>query len=431
MSKLRTATRRTFLIGSAAIVGGVAFGAYMVKRPIPNPLLDGLPEGEAAITPYIKITPDGITLITPRADMGQGAYAIQALLIAEELDIDPATATLTPGAPDPAYYNAAVLAEGVPFPSYDRSTMAETARAFMSIPAKLFEVQITGGSSTVPDSYDKLRTAGAVARETLKEAAAQKYGVARADLSTDDGHVLMPDGARIPYTDLATEAAQLDPVTEVELRPATSWKRLGKPQARLDMVAKCTGTETYGIDLRIDGMVYATVHANPGLGGGIARLNSDAARETAGIQQIIPITSAVAVIADNTWSAFQGANALDITWGPAPFPASSEDMFAALEDALDNPDAFDHCQRDDGDVDAALAQGSDLEVTYRVPYLAHAPMEPMNAIVHLTEDACDIWVGTQIPLFIRNKAAEMTGCQRTRSASMCKRWAAALGTVWK
>lgn len=409
MGKLRTVTRRTFLIGSAAIAGGVAFGAYLAKRPIPNPLLDDLAEGEAAITPYIKIMPDGITLITPRADMGQGAYSMQALLIAEELDIDPATATLIPGAPDPAYYNAAVLAEGVPFRSFDTSTMAETARAFMSIPAKLFEIQITGGSSTVPDSYDKLRTAGAVARETLKEAAARSHGVGRADLTTDNGHVVMPDGTRIPYTELAAEAAQIDPVTEVELRPATAWKRLGTPQRRLDMVAKCTGTETYGIDLSIDGMVYATVRANPGIGGGIVRLGSDAARAVAGVRQIIPISSAVAVIADNTWSAFQGANALDITWGPAPFPATSEQMFNALEEALENPDAFDHRQRDDGNVEAALEQSTDLEVTYRVPYLAHAPLEPMNALVHLTDTDCDIWVGTQIPLFIRNKAALMTG----------------------
>lgn len=409
MGKLRTLTRRTFLIGSAAIVGGVAFGTYLVKRSIPNPLLDDLQDGEAAITPYIKIASDGITLITPRADMGQGAYSIQALLIAEELDIDPATTTITPGAPDPAYYNAAVLAEGVPFPAYDRSTMAETARAFMSIPAKLFEVQITGGSSTVPDSYDKLRTAGAVARETLKEAAARKLGVARADISTKNGQVVLPDGTVIPYTDLAADAAQLDPVTEVELKPATAWTRLGKPQQRLDMVAKCTGTETYGIDLNVEGMVYATVRANPGIGGGIARLNSDAARTTAGVQQVLPITSAVAVIADNTWSAFQGANALDIMWGPAPFPENSDRMFEALEAALGDDDAFDHRQRDDGNIDAALEQGAEIDVTYRVPYLPHAPMEPMNALVHLTKDACDIWVGTQIPLFIRKKAASMTG----------------------
>jgi len=106
-----TITRRTFLIGSAAIAGGVAFGTYMAKKPIPNPLLDDLADGEAGITPFVKIGPDGVTLITPRADKGQGSYSMQANLIAEELDIDPSSATITPGMPGPAYYNSAVLGE--------------------------------------------------------------------------------------------------------------------------------------------------------------------------------------------------------------------------------------------------------------------------------------------------------------------------------
>ena len=112
MGALKTAgtiTRRTFLIGSVALAGGVAFGTYMARRPIPNPLLNDLKDGEAAITPFIKVNADGITLITPRADKGQGSYSIQASLIAEELDIDPAMATITPGMPSPAYYNSCLL----------------------------------------------------------------------------------------------------------------------------------------------------------------------------------------------------------------------------------------------------------------------------------------------------------------------------------
>ena len=109
MGRLGTITRRTFLVGSAAIVGGVAFGTYLAKRQIPNPLLDELKDGEAAITPFVKITADGIALITPRADKGQGAYSMQAHLIAEELDIDPASAAITPGLPGPAYYNLSLI----------------------------------------------------------------------------------------------------------------------------------------------------------------------------------------------------------------------------------------------------------------------------------------------------------------------------------
>ncbi len=411
MGTLGTVTRRSFLVGSAAVAGGVAFGTYVATKPITNPLLANLGKGEAALTPYVLINAERITLITPRADKGQGAYSIQANLIAEELDIDPQTATLSPGLPGPAYYNGALLAEGVPFPAYDQSAVAQAMRAFMAVPAKVLELQITGGSSTVPDSFVRLRMAGAVARETLKQAAAERMGLNRADLTTQDGHVILPDGSRIAYGELAAEAALIEPIHDVTLRPSSAWKRLGKPMQRLDMVAKCTGTEVYGIDLAVEGMLHAAVRANPGLGGAVTAYDDSAARAVAGVERVLPIAHGVAVVAKNTWTAFKAANALDITWGPAPYPATSAELFAALEAAVDAPDAFDHRQRDDGDVEAALAKGDVIEAQYRVPYLAHAPMEPMNAIVRVKADRCDIWTGTQIPLFVRNKAAKMTGLE--------------------
>jgi len=403
-------TRRTFLIGSAAIAGGVAFGTYMAKRPIPNPLLNDLEDGDAAITPFIKVNADGITLITPRADKGQGAYSMQANLIAEELDIDPATATITPGMPGPAYYNTAVLGEGVPFPAYDESSMAETAREFMAVPAKLFQMQMTGGSSTVPDMFERLRSAGAVARETLKEAAAQRAGVSRADLKTEDGHVILPDGSKLAYTELAADAAKLEPITEVSLRDPGEWRLLGKPgMQRVDMVAKCTGTEVYGIDLQIDGMVFASVCANPGIGGDILSFDKDAAAAMPGVKQVVPVKHGVGVIASNTWYAFNALKVLNCEWGPGPYPESSEKIWQALEAAVDSEEHQDHRQRNDGDVEASLDSGDVIKASYRVPYLAHAPMEPMNAIVRVTDDKVEIWTGTQIPLFIRNKAAKISG----------------------
>jgi len=409
MGRLRTITRRTFLIGSAAIVGGVAFGTYMAKRPIKNPLMADLEEGEAAITPYIKIDATGITLITPRADKGQGSYTMQARLIAEELDIDPATTNITPGMPGPAYYNGTVLEESAPFPAYDQSAMAENIRKFMHVPAKLFSMQMTGGSSTVPDSFVKLRMAGAIARETLKEAAAQKSGVARDQLKTEDGSVVLPDGSRLAYTELAAAAAFIEPVTDVQLRPKSEWKHLGKPAQRLDMPAKCTGTEMYGIDLKIDGMVHAAVRANPGVGAGVESFDASVAEQMRGVQQVLPIENGVAVIADNTWRAWRAADAIDIKWAPGPYPASTAEIFAQIESVVDDEAHRDHRQRDEGDVDAALEEGDIFEATYKVPYLAHAPMEPMNAIALVTDEKCEIWTGTQIPLFIRDHAVKLTG----------------------
>ena len=410
MSRVGKIARRTFLIGSAAVAGGVAFGTYLAKRPIANPLLDGLADGEAAITPYVKIDAQGITLITPRADKGQGAYSMQATLIAEELDIDPAMATISPGMPGPAYYNGALLEEGVPFPAYDQGAVAEAMRSFMAVPAKIFQLQLTGGSSTVPDSYVKLRMAGAVARETLKEAAAQQHNVVRRDLRTENGHVILPDGTKITYTSLAGAASDIDPVTDVDLKPASEWTRLGKADMqRIDMVAKCTGTEVYGIDFSAEGMLYASVRANPSIGSDLRSFDAAEAKTMRGVKMVVPVAHGIAVVADNTWRAIQAVNTIECDWAPANYPTNSAEIFEKLEAAVDNDENFDHRQRNEGDVDTALTTGDVIEAAYRVPYLAHAPLEPMNAVVLLTDDKCEIWTGTQIPLFVRNKAAEITG----------------------
>lgn len=412
MGRVKTIARRTFLIGSVAVAGGVAFGTYLAKKPIPNPLLADLDDGEAAISPFIKIAPDGITLITPRADKGQGSYSIQANLIAEELDIDPENATITPGMPGPAYYNGAVMAEGSPLPAYDDSVTAQTIRDFLAVPAKLFQMQMTGGSSTVPDMFDKLRMAGAVARETIKEAAAQRHSVNRSELKTENGEVILPSGERIPYTSLTADIASLEPVQDVSLRDPSQWKRLGKPGLkRLDMVAKCTGTEIYGIDLSIDGMMFASVCANPGIGGDVVSYDVAAAEQMPGVEKVVPIKHGVGVIASNTWYAFEALKALNCEWGPGPYPENSEQIWKALEDSIDKEANFDHRQRNEGDVDTELNSGPVFEAEYRVPFLAHAPMEPMNAIVRVTDEACEIWTGTQIPLFIKNKAAQISGLE--------------------
>ncbi|MEM7471197.1 MAG: molybdopterin cofactor-binding domain-containing protein [Pseudomonadota bacterium] len=414
MGAVKTIGRRGFLIGSAAVMGGVAFGTFIAAKPTQNPLLADLGEGEAAFNPYVKITADGITLITPRADSGQGAYSMQAYLIAEELDIDPASAMLSPGMPGAAYYNAAVLGESVPVPAYIETPMVETARAFMSVPAKLFEMQMTGGSSTVPDQFVKLRLAGAVARETLKEAAAQRFGVARSSLATRDGLVVSADGEEIDYISLAAEAAQLEPVAvrEEDLRPASEWRFLGKQHARTDMVAKSTGTEIYGIDLQMDGMRYAAICANPSIGGPLVEYDASSAEAMRGVEKIVEVkagNAGVAVIATNTWYAFQAVQAIECVWGSADYPSNSGEMWDALAEAVDSEAHFDHCQRDVGEVAKSLAAAHPFEAEYRAPFLAHAPMEPMNAIVKVDGERVDIWTGTQIPLFIRNRAAQIAG----------------------
>ena len=410
MGRLKTIARRTFLIGSAAIAGGVAFGVYKYKTPHDNPLLNDLPEGAAALTPYVLITAQSITLITPRADKGQGATSVQAALIAEELDVELDQIRTDPGAPSPAYYNTALAGDAVPFRSTDDSLLATTTRSVMDAPIKFLGLQITGGSTTVPDGYDKLRMAGAVARETLKAAAAQIHGLDVAALITERGAVILPDGTRVPYQALASTAAALDPVQDVTLRAPDQWRLLGKPMQRVDIVAKSTGTQNYGIDQSPPGMLHGAIRLNPAQGGEMLGFDATEAEKMRGVVKIVPLPGGIGVIADNTWRAFQAALAVDVEWGPAPYPADMAGHWSALSESF-TPDQQDSRFRNVGDVDAALAEDSDLAVEYRAPYLAHAPLEPINATVVVAEGRVDVWTGTQIPRFVQKNVARIAGIE--------------------
>lgn len=408
MASIRKIARRTFLVGSAAVVGGVAFGYYAVKKPHDNPLLDNLAEGEAAFNPWVKVSRDGITLITTHADTGQGVASMQAALLAEELDVEFDQFTIDFGKPSPAYYNTAMGAELFPFLTTDTSFKARQMGNLGNAVAKLIGLQGTGGSSSVPDSFEKLRTAGAVARETLKQAAAMRTGIAAKELKTAHGAVQLPDGSEISYMDLAEEAAKIPPVTEVKLRDPSQWRLVGQSMKRLDIVAKSTGTQTYGIDLTMDGMVYAAVKVNPRQGGVMDGFDATAAEQMRGVLKILPVTNGVAVIADNTWRAFKAAEAIDFDWGAAPYPAEMDGHWAEISASF-TEERLDKEWRHEGDVDGALDGANVIEAEYRAPYVAHAPLEPIGGLILVTEDGADIWTSHQIPIFVEQMVADITG----------------------
>lgn len=409
MSAVGTIARRTFLIGSAAIAGGVAFGVYAVRAPHQNPLRDGLAEDEATFNPWVKISPRGITLITPHTDLGQGARSVQAALIAEEMDIEFGQFEVEPGPPAPAYFNSALAGEGIPFMSRDVSREAELMRGVMGAAVKAMGMQVTGGSSTVADSYHRLREAGAVARETLKRAASRRTGVAVAELVTREARVVLPDGTEIPYTELADEAANVSPVTDVTLRDPSEWRLLGRDMERLDIVAKSTGTLAYGIDLSMEGMVHASLRVNPRKGGALNGFDASAAEAMRGVQRVLSVTNGVAVIANNSWRAFRALDAVSYDWGEADYPPEMEAHWAALSESFVAA-RLDREWRNDGDVDVVFAQdGETIELEYRAPYLAHAPLEPIGALIHVTDERADIWVAHQIPRIAEQIVAEITG----------------------
>lgn len=408
MGKAKTIARRTFLIGSAAIAGGVLFGIYTVKKPHPNPLLRDLGDGEATFNPWVKISNGRITLITPHADLGQGAVSMQAALIAEEMDLAWGQFDVSFGQPSAAYYNTATAGEAVPFSSHDTGFAARTARSAVGSVIKVVGVMVTGGSTSVPDSFDKLRIAGAVARETIKLAAANQEGISVTDLGTRDGAVILPDGSSIPYQALALAASETEPVSDVVLRAPDQWRLLGKPMPRLDVRAKSTGQQTYGIDLFVEGMKHAAVRTNPRQGGDLRSFNGDSAALMHGVEQILEIANGFAVIANNTWNAFRAVNAIEADWGPAPYPAEMSGHWSEVAASFTD-DRLDREWRDDGNVAQALASGDRIEAEYRAPYVAHQPLEPLNAIVRVNDASVEVWSGHQMPRFLQQQVAAVAG----------------------
>ena len=413
MSRLGTIARRSFLIGSTAVVGGAVFGVYKYKQPHPNPLLTALPEGASAITPYVRIDAQGVTIITPRAEMGQGIHTTLAALVAEELDVAWDSIRVEHGAPGAAYYNRALLQEGVPFSSLDRSGMAEGMRGTMGVLAKFMGIQGTGGSSSVPDAFDKMRVAGAAARFALVAAAAERLGVNAATLKTVDGAVIAGDGQRLPYTELALAAAKVQLPDNPPLKPREQWRYLGKNMPRVDMAGKCTGAATFGIDVRLPGMVFATVRMNPAIGAPIKGFEASAAKAMRGVLQVVALPGGVGVIADNTWRAFQAAQAIQCDWAGPVHGATTVVFMDAIDASFDDKHQ-DSRIRNDGDVTKVLPAAKMLEAQYRVPFLAHATMEPMNAVAWLQEDRLDIWTGTQAPTVARDQAAALAGLDSSK-----------------
>ena len=170
MASLGKIARRSFLIGSAAIVGGVAFGVYQINKDAPNPLTPG--EGEATLNPFIMINADGITIITPRAEMGQGVHTTLAALVAEEMDLNWDDVRVMHGPPAQAYYNGALLGLALPFRHYADTNFKHGLRQSVGKVGKLLSLQVTGGSTSMKDAYERMRHAGASAREAMKLAAA-------------------------------------------------------------------------------------------------------------------------------------------------------------------------------------------------------------------------------------------------------------------
>jgi len=399
MANWKKITRRSFMVLGAAVVGGAAFAAYKITEVPANPLLPA--PGATPLNPWVIINADGITVIAPRAEMGQGISTTLAALVAEELDVDWDQVRVLHGPPAQAYFNAGFVDRMSNEPDFIGSLQPKSHNAILAALPKVFSLQLTGGSTGAIGGFHQMRLAGAGAREALKAAAARRLGVSPNTLRTESGKVIGIE--TFSYAELAEEAVGLVPKT-VELRDPSTWRYVGKSMPRLDMEAKSTGTETFGIDIWLPDMKFATVRMNPRRGGAMVAFDPAAALDVAGVEQVIGLGNGIAVIANNTWTAMQAAALVDVDWGPADYPATTAAMLTKIEAAFRTP--HDSRLRDDGDVEAELAKGDVIEAEYRIPFLAHSAMEPLNATAWLKSDgALEVWCGNQAPIMTRDACA--------------------------
>ena len=337
--------------------------------------------GPALLPPsaFIRITPEAITLIMPDTEFGQGIWTSAATLIAEELE-----ARLDQIGVEPAPANAPLYAtDGVE--------------------------QATGGSTSTIGDWMRLREAGARARIMLTQAAAELWHVDPAACRAQDAAIHHDaTGRSAAYGTLAARAATLPVPAQVTLKPPAQWRLAGRPQKRLDTPAKVTGAATYGIDVVVPGMKIGTVAACPVRGGRLVAIDEAAAHAVPGVHAVLSLPGAVAVIADHYWAAKKGLQAASPRWDEgANAQVSTASVLAALEQASLQPGAP---ARNDADAPARVAAAhTQLHATYHLPFLAHAPMEPINTTIHVRPDGADLWVGTQVPVRARDAVARVTG----------------------
>ena len=364
--------RRTFLQAGLAAGGGLLLGFCLprIARAF----------GDAAaptkLNAFLEIARDSkVTFYCAQSEMGQGAHNALAMMIAEEVEVDFADVTIRQGGIDPAFGN----------PRY------------INFKA-LGGYQATGGSSSIRNFGVPVRRAGAAARTMLLTAGADKMSVPVAECFAEKGSVIhKATGKKIAYGAVAADAAKVPPPAEPALKQPADFKLLGKPTKRYDIPPKVNGTAIYGIDVKLPGLLTAVVARCPVLGGKVKTFNADKALKVHGVKKVLLISTGVAVVADNFWSANKGREALEISWEDGPMAqVSSPDIYKSWAELAKGATAAQRLKT--GDVEAALSAGAKrVDAVYEVPFLAHACMEPMNATAHFRGDSVEIWAPTQAP----------------------------------
>jgi isoquinoline 1-oxidoreductase beta subunit len=375
--------RRAFIKLTAAAGGGMLVGVGFVRHLEAAATSSAV--DEHSLNAWVRIDTSGqITVSTFKSEMGQGVWTSLPIIIAEELDAD---------------WRRIKIEQAPTTNAYDTET---------------------GGSSSVPGSWVPLRTAGAAARGVLIAAAARQWNVEASECTTEPGVVVhAPSARRADYGSLAGVAATLSApdAAMIRLKDASQFRLIGSDLARRDLPAKVTGEATFGIDVKVQGMLIACVARCPTFGGKVARLDDRKARAVPGVRDVIVLDPVpryhpgrVAVLADDTWSAMQGRRALAIEWDFGPDAGYSTDqMWIDARAAVQDDSRALLVAKAGEDVLPALHGAKVVEATYELPFVAHACMEPMNCTAHVRDDSADVWVPSQFPRQARDTAARRIG----------------------
>ena len=360
--------------------GMTAGAAFLYGFHVPASSASEAPKAAPLANAFIRIDDKGVvTLIIPQVEMGQGVYTSLSQILAEELDADWNRVRVEHAPPNEKFYINPMLG-----------------------------VQATGNSNSIRGFWKPLRTAGATTRACLIEAAAHKWQVPAAECRTQEGKVIHDGSKRtLDYGALAGAAAMVTPPQDVPLKDPAAFRLIGKPVKRLDTPEKTNGRAKYGIDARPPGVKIATLIKSPVLGGTVARVDDTRARAVPGVRRVVVLDDLVAVVADHMWAAKQGLAALDITWNDGPNANVSTDLiWAKLREASKREGAL---AKDVGKVVEVFGTGDAFTAEYEVPLLAHAIMEPMNAIVQISPTAAEVWIGTQVMTRVRDAVAKAAG----------------------
>jgi isoquinoline 1-oxidoreductase beta subunit len=406
-------TRRKAIIGG--IVGGgflgVGFWFARERDRLGSRTLFNLKPGEGGLNGWVKISRDNTVIVAvPRAEMGQGVQTALAMLVAEEMNARWEQIRIEDPPEDGVYRNVDILIDGLPFSPEETGTVVDVAQWMAGKLGGVLGVNATGGSSSVRDAWVPMRTAGAVARDLLLRAASRKASVPVADLIAVDGEIRRRDGSTVAnFGDLVDSIGDLAARPPPPLKKPSEFKLIGTSPPRTDVPAKVMGTATFGIDVRLPGLLYAAVRNAPTFGGSAKAFKLKQRGLPEGVEKVVIVPAGIAAIGRSWWRANKFLNEeVEVDWHAGPEPKlDSAGLWKRYEQLLETGEPA-QTRMSGGDSKPEKAQT--LTATYRAPYLAHTPMEPMNCTAQVREHKAgkyrlDVWMPNQSPTLMQLAAA--------------------------